>query len=306
MSLKEVKNKIKSVKKIRQVTRAMEAVSAVKMRRSQETAIEARPFALHGLSILRRITTSMSVTDHVLIKPRAEVKNIGFVVVTSDKGLAGALNSYVFRETHKRIKESGLAQEHIHLVTVGKKAYEHFHRRGFHIMEHIEGWGEGVALGDPLDLSQTVINAFLSGVVDVWDIVYTNFHSTFKQEPVTRKLVPVSFTGLADTIEGIIPERGKYAELRMLNGTVPHEYLFEPGPKEVLDELLPYLIAVELYHAIVESNASEHSARMVAMKSASDRARDLVKDLTLDYNKARQGAITAEVSEITSGIEAMR
>lgn len=306
MSLKEVKNKIKSVKKIRQVTRAMEAVSAVKMRRSQETAIEARPFALHGLSILRRITTSMSVTDHVLIKPRAEVKNLGFVVVTSDKGLAGALNSYVFRETHRRIQESGLAQEQIHLVTVGKKAYEHFHRRGFHIMEHIEGWGEGVALGDPLDLSQTVINAFLSGDVDVWDIVYTNFHSTFKQEPVTRKLVPVSFTGLADTIEGIIPERGKYAELRMLNGTVPHEYLFEPGPKEVLDELLPYLIAVELYHAIVESNASEHSARMVAMKSASDRARDLVKDLTLDYNKARQGAITAEVSEITSGIEAMR
>lgn len=306
MSLKEVKNKIKAVKKIRQVTRAMEAVSAVKMRRSQETAIEARPFALHGLSILQRIATSMNVTDHPLIQPRAEVKNLGLVIVSSDKGLAGALNSYIFREAHKRIQESGLSQDHIHVVTIGKKAYEHFHRRGFHIIEHVEGWGEGVALGDPTDLSRIILDAFLAERIDAWQLIYTNFHSTFKQEAVTRSLVPVSFTGLADTIEGIIPERGKYSELRLLHVESPHEYLFEPGPKEVLDELLPHLIAVELYHAILESNASEHSARMVAMKSASDRARDVTKELTLAYNKERQSSITAEVSEITSGIEAMK
>ncbi len=306
MSPKEVKNKIKSVKKIRQVTRAMEAVSAVKMRRSQETAIEARPFALHGLSVLRRIATSMDVTEHPLIKPRTEIKNLGLVVITSDKGLAGALNSYIFREAHERIQASGLSTEQVHLITIGKKAYEHFHRRGFHIIEHIEGWGEGVAIGDPTDLSRIAMDAFLSGVVDKWDIIYTNFYSTFRQEAVTRSLLPVSFTGLADTIEGIIPERGKYAELRLIQTEAPHEYLFEPGPKEVLDELLPYLIAVELYHAVLESNASEHSARMVAMKSASDRARDVVKELTLAYNKERQSSITAEVSEITSGIEAMK
>lgn len=306
MSLKEVKSKIKAVKKIRQVTRAMEAVSAVKMRRSQETAIEARPFALHGLSILRRIATSVNVTDHILIKPHAEIKNLGLVVITSDKGLAGALNSYIFREAHRHIAESGLPSKHIHLITIGKKAYEHFHRRGFHIIEHIEGWGEGVTLGDPTDLSRVAIDAFLSEHIDAWQIIYTNFHSTFKQEAVVRSLVPVSFTGLADTIDGIIPERGKYSELRLIQTDPPHEYLFEPGPKEVLDELLPYLIAVELYHAIIESNASEHSARMVAMKSASDRARDVTKELTLAYNKERQSSITAEVSEITSGIEAMR
>lgn len=307
MSLKQVKNKIKSVKKIRQVTKAMEAVSAVKMRRSQESAIEARPFALHALSILRRIAQSSGVADHPLVQSRNHVASMGLVVVTSDKGLAGALNSYVFREAHKRIKESKLSKEQITVLTVGKKAYEHFHRRGFHIVEHIEGWGEGVLLGDPMDLARIIIDKFLVGKVDEWHVVYTNFHSTFKQEAVTRSLVPVSITGLADTIEGIIPERGKYSELRAADRVdAPHEYLFEPDAKHVLDELLPYLVAVELYHAILESNASEHSARMVAMKSASDRARDLVKDLTLDYNKERQSSITAEVSEITSGIEAMK
>lgn len=307
MSLKEVKLKIRSVKKIRQVTRAMEAVSAVKMRRSQETAIEARPFALHGLSVLRRVAKSAGASTHVLVKPHAEIKKVGLVIVSSDKGLAGAINGYIFRETHKLIKEHGWSHDMISCVTVGKKAYEHFHRRGFHIARHIEHWSEGVMFGDPIDLSRTIIDKFLTGGVDEWYLIYTNFHSTFKQEPVVRSLVPVSFEGLANLIEGIVPERGKYSELRFTNNAEPpYEYLFEPGPKAVLDELLPYLIAVELYHAILQSNASEHSSRMVAMKSASDRARDLVKDLTLDYNKERQSSITAEVSEITSGIEAMR
>ncbi len=307
MSLKEVKAKIRAVKKIAQVTKAMEAVSAVKMRRSQHAAIEGRPYALHAMSILRRLTERTEISEHPLVKHRSNETSVLMIVITSDRGLAGALNSYVLRAATRAIAERKLEKDQVKILAIGKKGFEHFSRRGYTIVDHLERWGEGVAMGDPEALARTIIKDYAHGVYDRVMLVYSNFHSTFLQEPVVRRVLPLSFQAIEEVIEGIVPERGKYSELRAgaLVSTTG-EYLFEPNADQVLFELFPYLIASMLYHAVLEANASEHSARMVAMKSASDRARDVTKELTLAYNKERQSSITAEISEITTGIEAMR
>ncbi len=307
MSLKEVKNKIRSIKKIHQVTKAMEAVSAAKMRRSQYTAIEARPFALAAIGLLRRLVQRGVSQSHPLVTDRPEVKKVLIVVVTSDRGLAGSLNGAVLRAVYTHMRKKGLTKETVDLLAIGKKGYEHFLRKGYTVIDHVERWGEGVVREAPDALAGRLISKYRAGTYDRVYVAYSNFMSTFNQEPVVRRMLPVSFGALEEVISGIVPERGKYSEfkhvaLREREG----EYLFEPGPSAVLDELLPYLLGVVLYHAVLEANASEHSARMVAMKSASDRARDIGKELTLAFNKERQSAITAEVSEITSGIEAMR
>lgn len=307
MSLKDVKGKIRAVSKIHQVTKAMEAVSAVKMRRSQAVAIEMRPFAIHSIGLLKRLVQKGATKNHPLVLPRNEENNILIVVITSDRGLAGALNTYVLKAVHEKIKTKGWTKEQVRILAIGKKGYEHFHKRGYVVVDRLERWGEGVSMGDPETLAETLIKDFLGASYDKVFLAYSNFISTFSQEPVVRRLLPISFLAVEELIDGIVPEKGKYSELRKEDvKREVDEYLFEPNERTVLDELLPYLISVLLYHAVLQANASEHSARMVAMKSASDRARDLTKDLTRLFNKERQTSITAEVSEITSGIEAMR
>jgi F-type H+-transporting ATPase subunit gamma len=307
MSLKDVKIKIRAISKIHQVTKAMEAVSAVKMRRSQAVAIEMRPFALHAIGILRRLTQIGVTKGHDLVKSRDNPKKILLVVITSDRGLAGSLNNYVLKAAQDHLNQKGWTNENVHILAIGKKGYEYFSKRGFEIVDRLERWGEGVTMGDPSSLADTLIKDYKNGIYDRVKIVYGNFESTFSQKPVVRRLLPISFAAVEEVIEGIVPARGKYSELRgKTNGDVPQGYIFEPYATSVLNQLFPYLIGVLLYHAVLQANASEHSARMVAMKSASDRARDLTKELTLQFNKERQTSITAEVSEITSGIEAMR
>lgn len=307
MSLKEVKAKIRAVKKIHQVTKAMEAVSAVKMRRSQYTAIEARPFALHAIGLLRRLVQRGEAGTHPLVEQRERVRKGLVIVITSDRGLAGAMNGNVLKAAHKLLARKGWGREDVSFITIGKKGFEHLSRRGFEVVERLEHWGDTIAHGDPDELARRVIQGYGAERYDRVYLVYGNFESTFVQEPVVRRLLPVSFAALEEVIDGIVPARGKYSELRMVAKAERQvEYLFEPSASAVLEELLPYLIGVVLYHAVLEANASEHSARMVAMKSASDRARDIGQQLTRAYNRARQTAITAEVSEITSGIEAMR
>jgi len=307
MSLKEVKSKIRAVKKTHQVTKAMEAVSAVKMRRSQASALETRPFALHAIGLMRRLIHRGVTADHDLVQERETVDKVLLIVITSDRGLAGSLNSYVLRTAHRLIDEHGWSKEQLAILAIGKKGYEHFEKRGYQVVEHLERWGEGVAMGDPDKLARNLIDEYTKRTYDRVLLVYSNFNSTFSQEPVVRRLLPITFNALEEVIDGIVPERGKFSELKdVAMADTQNKYIFEPSPRAVLDELLPYLLGIVLYHSVLEANASEHSARMVAMKSASDRARDLTKELTLVYNKERQTAITAEVSEITSGIEAMR
>lgn len=308
MSLKDVKVKIRAISKIHQVTKAMEAVSAVKMRRSQSAAIEMRPFALYAAGLLRRLVSRGTAKDHPLVKKHENENNVLLIVITSDRGLAGALNTYVLKSAVRHIKEKGWSQDMVQILAIGKKGAEFFEKRGYTIVDRLERWGEGVSIGDPSSLAERLIDEYTDHTYDKVMLVYSNFISTFNQEPVVRRLLPISFAAVDEVVEGIVPEKGKYSELREdANGNdVISEYIFEPDGQTVLNQLLPYLVGALLYHAVLEANASEHSARMVAMKSSSDRARDLTRELTLQFNKERQTSITAEVSEITSGIEAMR
>lgn len=302
MSLKSIKGKIRSVKKIRQVTRAMEAVSAVKMRKSQQRALAARPYAEAALSILSRIASSREAHEHPLLVPRPVQKNL-LLVITADRGLAGSLNSAVVREASKLMAREKLTPTNTEAMAIGRKAREFFERNNYRVQSYHERWGEGVGMESPNDVVASIVEGFMLGAFDRVYLVYTNFRSTFTQEPTIKTFLPVSIEDLQTMVAGIVPEKGKYALPKTTSATA--DYLFEPSIRAVMDVLVPQLLSIELYHAVLESNASEHSARMVAMKTASDRARDLTKELTLQFNKARQSAITNEISELVGGIEAM-
>lgn len=306
-SLRSIKDKIRSVQKTHQVTKAMEAVSGVKMRKAQMTALVARPYATSAFRILSRIASSVDIAKHPLIVKR-EVSKVLLVVITSDKGLAGGLNSGATKRALSTLLERGIARENTGIVAIGRKGEEFFSRRGYILEGHIETKKDDSPLGDFSGVVSLVTELFTRGEYDECILVYTNFRSTFEQEPVARILLPLSVGGLRSMIEGIAPTRGKFAEANadIQKEEQSRDYLFEPSPEQVFETLLPHLIAIEIYHAFLEAKASEHSARMVAMRNASDKAKEVTFDLTREYNKARQSAITREMSEIIGGIEAMR
>jgi F-type H+-transporting ATPase subunit gamma len=301
MSLKTVKNKIRSVEKTGQVTKAMEAVSAVKMRKSQERALLGRPYAAAAFNILERVSGSLGKVNHILTEKR-DVKNICFVVVTSDKGLAGNLNNAVLKKTVEEIEKEKYQKDQIHFFCFGRKVHDFFSKRGYNILANYDNISDEISIEDMRETTESLVEMYKNKDFDKCYIVYTNFKSTFEQDAVMRRLIPLSVGALVDTIRVIRPEYGKYAsENGNGNGdTVIHTV--EPSHEEVLSELIPFLLNIEVYHALLEAKASEHSARMVAMKNASDKARDLSKELNLEFNKARQAMITKEMSEITSGM----
>ena len=306
MSLKSVKSKIKSIDKTRQVTKAMEAVSAVKMRKSQAGAIGIRPYATSALKILRSISTSIDAINHPLTSVRP-IKRTLVILVSADKGLAGSYGSALLKQAYKFMAEKSLTKENTDLVCVGKKAYEHFNKRGWSVLEHFEKWSDGVQFDGVAPLAEKVKNEFLAGRADQAFIVYTNFVSTLNQQVVGRQLLPVTRDGVEDVVRGIVPEKGKFAELRSeSNDPVVREYTFEPSAEIILSELIPTLFNIQIFHSVLESNASEHSARMIAMKNASDNAKEISRGLKLHFNKVRQSAITREVSEIVGGMESMK
>ena len=300
MALKDIKAKIKSTERTHKVTRAMEAVSAVKMRKTQGTALGGRFYARAALSILARLSGSADVVRHPLAKIK-EVKKIALVIITSDKGLAGALNSGVIKEAAKDIAEYPL--EDVTIFAYGRKGQEYFARRNYHIAKSVENKGDDINLAHMSELASELADGFARGDYDEVLTVYSNFKSTFEQAPTIRTLLPLSLASIEHLVSDIVPAKGKFSELRKIES--PAAYKVEPSPEEVLNVLLPRLVAISLYHMLLEAKASEHSARMVAMKNASDKSEEVVYDLTRMYNKIRQAAITREVSEIVSGREAL-
>ncbi len=304
MALKQIKNKIRSIKKTSKVTKAMEAVSAVKMRKSQEKALLGRPYAVAALSILKRVSGSLEGLNHPLSTIRA-TKTYCLVVVTSDKGLAGSLNSSILKEAHKAIVRSNLAKENIKIVSIGKKGFDHFSKRGYSMLGNYSGVSDNLETSDVREITSVLIDEFLNENIDECTIIYPNFKSTFEQVPVGRTLLPLSFANIEKIVNDIVPEKGKYADVGSSDKAAV-TYTVEPNAETVLNTLIPQLLNIEVYHAVLELKASEHSARMVAMKNATDKARDLGKELNLKFNKERQAIITREVSEIIGGIETMK
>lgn len=300
MALKDIKTKIQATDRTHKVTRAMEAVSAVKMRKTQEAALSGRSYARAALSILTRLTGTEEVKRHPLAQHR-EGRKLALVIITSDKGLAGALNSGVLKRASEAL--NGRDKEDVTVYAYGKKGEEYFARRGFTIAQSFENKGDDVPLSVMEKLTRDISDSFLHGDYDKVITVYSHFKSTFEQVPTMRRLLPLSLPALRDIVEGIIPAKGKWSHEPSL--TAPTGYEVEPKGNKVLDMLIPRLISVSLYHMLLEAKASEHSARMVAMKNASDKSKEVAHDLTRLFNKIRQAAITREVSEIISGREAL-
>ncbi len=305
MSLKSVKAKIKSIDKTRQVTKAMEAVSAVKMRKAQQYAISLRGYARSAFSILQGVSGSLDALTHPLLSTKEE-KRIGLIVISPDKGLAGSLVGNIWKKATKFLMDKELKVENVIVFAVGRKANEYFGKRGFSVMTAYEKWGDIAHMEGIEPLAQKGEEAFLSGDLDAVYMIYTQFHSTLEQEVVVRKLFPISFESVGEIVKGIVPEKGRFTHIADQDRAPQANYTFEPSPASVLDAILPLLIRVQFFHAVLESNASEHSARMLAMKNASDNAKDLSRSLKLFYNKVRQAAITREVSEIVGGMESMK
>ncbi len=299
-----IKSRIKSTKNIQQITKAMQAVSAVKMRKSEAMAISGRLYALYALNILKKIDKNTE-TD---IKRLSPLFNIDIqstteciVVISSDKGLAGAFNSNVIKKTDKLIAKS---KNKVDIVAVGKKGRDYFARKGLSIVKSFEGAGDFGSIEEAREISDFVISLFTEKKYSKIDIVYTNFVSALKQEVVVRPLLPLHRETLEQVVANIIPETGKYSDLKT-SFKDDALYSLESSPEDIVHELVPKLVELEVYHSILEANASEHSARMVAMKNASENAKEMIVSLTIKYNKERQAQITKELIEITSGKNAL-
>jgi len=328
--LKAIKTKIRSIEKTEKVTKAMEAVSAAKMRKAQQVAISSRAYARAATSILARLSGTKQFSNHPLVRGTAREEKVLpangrqefegstfssraiYIVITSDKGLAGALNSAVLRATQDNIRSAGLSVSEVSIIAIGRKANDFFTARGIEVVQYYSNNDEidGAAMQQILTAARV---RFESGAADTVKIAYQNFISTFEQRPTLRTIFPLSIEELQKVVNDIQIKRPDAANVssdsshRLSAETFAAQasYTVEPNEEEVLSAVVPMLAGIFLYHALLESQASEHSARMVSMKSASDKAAELTDIFTLKYNKARQAAITQEISEITGGLTSL-
>jgi len=308
LSSRDIKRKIKSVGNTKQITKAMEMVSAAKMRRSQQVALQSRPYCESALELLGNLSWRAGYKHHPLLVTRP-IKKEALIIITSDKGLCGGLNSNIFKKSLRYLEEN--SDKEVDIIAIGKKARDYLAWRGYNIRAEFTKIGDLVKVEDTAHIATLIMDLYREKEYDLIAAVYTNFISTLKQEVVLRQVLPISIEGIKEIVSGIIPKQGRYAELKDNKKTIEetsfwnYEYKFEPSVKEVLNELLPGLLKIQIYHMILEANASEHSARMVAMKNASENAEKLINELAIIYNKLRQSAITKEISEITAGREAL-
>ncbi|MDR0736040.1 MAG: F0F1 ATP synthase subunit gamma [Zoogloeaceae bacterium] len=282
---KEIRNKIRSVENTRKITKAMEMVAASKMRKAQERMRAARPYG----EKIRRVAANLShaLTDyrHPFLNER-EIRNIGLIVITSDKGLCGGLNSNVLRQVLSRMKEWDAAGFRLSVTCIGNKGFGFMQRAGVNIVSHVEGLGDAPRLERLIGPVKVLLDAFIANELDAVYIANTRFVNTMKQDPNIEQLLPLSGNEVGA-------------------GHSQWDYLYEPDAKTVIDSLLVRYVEALIYQAVAENMASEQSARMVAMKSASDNAKNVIGELKLVYNKARQAAITKELSEIVGGAAAV-
>lgn len=295
-SLRDLKRRIRSVKNISQVTRAMQMVAASRMRRAQEQALASRPYAAKSWELLTHLAAQTGSIEllHPLLTQREEVKNVAIVLITADRGLAGAYNGNVIRATLAFMREN--KYERASLVTVGRKGRDFMVRFRRNVIADFADLPARPTALDITPITRFVIDGFLAGDFDQVYLAHSEFINTLVQEPTVRLLLPIR-TGMVESKvlrEYLVaPER-----------STP-EYIYEPDPATLLDTILPRFTELQLYQAVLEARASEESARMVAMRNATNNANELVDDLTLTYNRVRQDAITREMIDIASGAEAL-
>ncbi len=288
---KEIRTKIKSVQNTRKITKAMEMVSASKMRKAQERMRAARPYGDKIRNIAAHMSGANPEYRHPFLIRRTEVKNVGVILVTTDKGLCGGLNTNVLRLLTAKLRELEAAGVKVEATAIGNKGFGFLNRIGAKVVSHAVQLGDRPHLDKLIGPVKVQLDAYAAGKIDVVYLAYTGFINTMKQEPQIEQLLPLT----ADKLAQSDAEKRAYG----------WDYIYEPDAKAVVDELLVRYVEAIVFQAVAENMASEQSARMVAMKSASDNAKDVIDDLQLTYNKARQAAITKELSEIVGGAAAV-
>ena len=283
---KEIRTKIKSVENTRKITRAMEMVAAAKMRKAQDRMRAARPYAEKIRAVAAHLSRANPSYKHPFLVKREGVKNVGIIVVSSDKGLCGGLNTNVLRLTVNRMKAWEDEGKSIIVCPIGNKGMSFMSRIGAKVKSHMTGLGDTPHIEKLIGAVKVILDAYTAGEIDAIHISYNRFVNTMKQEPCIEQLLPLSGEQMGTA-------KGSW------------DYIYEPDAKEVIDALLVRYIESLVYQSVVENMASEQSSRMVAMKAASDNAKSVIADLKLVYNKARQAAITREISEIVSGAAAV-
>lgn len=319
INTKEIKKRISSVKNTKKITKAMEMIAAVKMRKAVQAAVNTRDYATLAHNILKNLSTKdlkhelarnipieqFDVTFENKIesdKPTETGKHL-LIVITSNRGLCGSYNSKVMKKAFEFIDGK---KEKFDVYAIGSKAGLFAKRNGLGLVRLYESIGDKPDYETLIPISMEVRELFTSGEYDKVTMFFTNYISGLKQEVIERPLLPISKESVKSVLTEIGDEKtGKDQNTEKFNAIVNSEYEYEPNRSKVLNYLLPMLIDVMIYQAVLESSASEHSSRMIAMKSASDSASDMINDLTLQFNKGRQAAITQEISEIVGGASAL-
>jgi F-type H+-transporting ATPase subunit gamma len=284
---KEIRTKIKSVQNTRKITKAMEMVAASKMRKAQDRMKAARPYGEKIRRLAANLSHANSEYKHPFLRKMGEVKRVGLIVVTTDKGLCGGLNTNVLRIALNSLKEwEGRGASDIRVTAIGSKGLGFMQRLGARVVSNVTHLGDTPHLDKLIGPVKVMLDAFQAGELDAVYIAYTRFINTMKQEPVLEQLLPLSGEQLRQTEHG-------------------WDYIYEPDARAVIDELLVRYVEALVYQSVAENMASEQSARMVAMKAASDNAGNVINELQLVYNKTRQAAITKEISEIVGGAAAV-
>ena len=283
-NLKDIRDRIKSVKSIEQVTNAMKMVAAAKIRRAQENMEKARPYSSRLAELLNMLIPEIDRRLMPELNVR-EVKKTLFVVVTADRGMAGAFNTNVLREAHKAIDKAG--QENSEIICIGKKSVGYFKSRNYPIaVEYVDFWND-LEYSHAMKIGDEIISRYINGAVDQVQVIYNRFVNVARQEIKNETFLPMSYD----------PEAR--------NSDYNPERLFEPSKEAVVKTIIPRYLNTQIWQLLLESNASEQAARMLAMENATSNANDMIKDLKLQFNKARQTAITTEMLEIVSGAEAL-
>jgi F-type H+-transporting ATPase subunit gamma len=280
-SQREIRRRIGSVRNIKQITRAMQFVAASKLRRVQDAVLQARPYSEKLDEVLADVAAVLGGEEHPLLAQREGGSRL-IVLFTTDRGLAGSLNTNTIRFVSRAIVDSGGELE---VATVGRKGHAAMRRARVPIAAHFEGYGDRPTFADVLPLARLITDDFLGGKYSVVDLAYPEFVSTLNQRPTIQRLLPIEPSEDTDGIPG-------------------RQFIFEPSADAVLRQLLPRYVATRLYQAVLELAASEQSAKMIAMRNATENAQELIEDLTLTYNKVRQANITREMIEIATGANA--
>jgi F-type H+-transporting ATPase subunit gamma len=283
---KEIRTKIKSVENTRKITKAMEMVAASKMRKAQERMLKARPYGEKIRRVAANLSHALSEYKHPFLENREQIKKVGIILVTSDKGLCGGLNTNVLRQLVNKMRELDSKNVKVQVTAIGSKGLAFLQRNGADLVSEVVGLGDNPHIDALIGPIKVQIDAFNAGEIDELHIAYTRFVNTMRQEPVVEQLLPLSGDAVG-------------------SAQTSWDYVYEPDAKSVIDDLLVRYLEALVYQSVAENIASEQSARMVAMKAASDNAKNVIEELKLVYNKTRQAAITKELSEIVSGAAAV-